>query len=99
MQEWYQAADPQFQKKQRLKAKELRRSQWWKAQLAKGVCHFCQQSFPAIDLTMDHLIPISRGGETKKSNVVTACKECNTQKKSKTPVELILETWDAENNS
>ena len=32
-------------------------------------------------MTMDHIVPIIRGGKSTKGNVVPACKECNTKKK------------------
>jgi len=40
-------------------------------------------------LTMDHIVPIIRGGKTAKNNVVTVCKECNNNKKYLLPME-----WD-----
>ncbi|PIP38587.1 MAG: HNH endonuclease [Desulfobacterales bacterium CG23_combo_of_CG06-09_8_20_14_all_51_8] len=64
------------------KARELRASQWWKRKCAKGVCHYCQGKFPAKELTMDHIVPLSRGGKSTKNNVVPCCKVCNTKKKS-----------------
>lgn len=36
---------------------------------------------------MDHVVPLSRGGRTVKSNVVPCCKECNNQKKYMLPLE------------
>ncbi len=71
----------------RRKARELRNSQWWKRRCAKGVCHYCGHPAPPKELTMDHLVPISRGGRTTKGNVVTACKECNNAKKQLLPIE------------
>jgi 5-methylcytosine-specific restriction endonuclease McrA len=38
-------------------------------------------------LTMDHLVPLSRGGKSKKGNLVPACKECNSKKKYLLPIE------------
>ncbi len=72
---------------QRRKARELRNSQWWKRKCAKGVCHYCGRSAPPRSLTMDHIVPMSRGGQTTKGNVVPACKECNTKKKHLLPME------------
>ncbi len=72
---------------ERHKARELRQSQWWKRQLAKGCCYYCRKSFPPSALTMDHIVPLIRGGKTKKGNVVTACKECNNKKKYLLPLE------------
>lgn len=74
-------------KQERSKARELRASQWWKRRLAKGVCHYCGRSFPPRDLTMDHIVPVSRGGRTTKGNVAPCCKECNTAKKQLLPME------------
>ncbi len=75
------------QRREKLKARELRSSPWWKNQLARGVCHHCGLKFHPNDLTMDHLTPIARGGTTRKSNVVPSCKPCNTQKGHKTAVD------------
>jgi 5-methylcytosine-specific restriction enzyme A len=80
--DWYIAQDPQFLKIERNKARELRQSQWWKNQLAKGVCYYCGERFHPRELTMDHRVPIARGGKSTKSNVVPSCKACNTEKQS-----------------
>lgn len=73
------------------KARELRRSAWWKRKRAPGICHYCRRWFPPVELTMDHLIPLVRGGKSTKGNLVPACKECNTKKKYALPWE-----WDSE---
>lgn len=74
-------------KKERHKARRLRDSQWWKRRLAKGGCYYCGRSTPPKQLTMDHIVPIARGGRSTKSNVVPACKECNYKKKQLLPME------------
>ena len=74
-------------KRELRKARELRSSQWWKRRCAKGVCHYCHRAVPPKELTMDHIVPISRGGRSTKGNVVTACKECNNAKKQLMPIE------------
>ena len=74
-------------KRERNKARELRESQWWKRRLAKGACHYCGRMFPARELTMDHIVPVSRGGRTTKGNVAPCCKECNNAKKQLLPME------------
>lgn len=74
-------------KRERQIARELRSSQWWKRRLAKGVCYYCGQKTPPKELTMDHIVPISRGGKSSKGNVVTACKTCNNAKKQLLPME------------
>ncbi len=74
-------------KRERRKARELRNSQWWKRRCAKGVCFYCKRPTLPKELTMDHIVPIARGGRSKKNNVVTACKECNNKKKQLLPME------------
>jgi 5-methylcytosine-specific restriction enzyme A len=76
--------------RERAKARELRDSQWWKGQLAIGRCHYCKGKFKPAELTMDHIVPVVRGGRSVKGNVVTSCKDCNNKKKYLTPVEMIL---------
>ena len=74
-------------KRERAKARELRESQWWKRRLAKGVCHYCGRHVAPKELTMDHVVPMSRGGKTTRGNVVACCKACNTAKKQLLPME------------
>ena len=74
-------------KHERRKARELRESQWWKRRLAKGNCHYCGRATPPKDLTMDHIVPISRGGKSTRGNVVPCCKTCNNTKKQLLPME------------
>ena len=50
-------------------------------------CQYCGKEFPPVSLTLDHVVPISRGGKTQWDNIVTACKACNTRKGSKKPSE------------
>ena len=68
-------------KRERAKARELRRSPWWLRRRSSGVCHHCGAQVGAQALTMDHLVPIIRGGRSVKGNVVPACKPCNDAKK------------------
>nr|WP_320190954.1 HNH endonuclease [uncultured Desulfobacter sp.] len=76
-------------KKERAKARQLRGSQWWKRKRSSGICHYCEERFPPKELTMDHVIPLSRGGRSEKFNLVPCCKDCNTQKQRMLPAE-----WD-----
>jgi len=77
---------------ERAKARELRASQWWKNQIAPGKCHYCGRTFPPSELTMDHVIPVSRGGRSDRHNVVPCCKECNSRKKASLAVDDILDS-------
>lgn len=74
--------DPDDIERERRKAKELKRSTWWKNRVGNGTCHYCGQRFPPKDLTMDHLIPLVRGGKTTHANCVPACMECNRNKEN-----------------
>jgi 5-methylcytosine-specific restriction endonuclease McrA len=73
--------------KQKTRARELRRTRWWRNKCAKGVCHYCGEKVGASDLTMDHVVPLVRGGKSVKGNLVAACKECNSKKKYLLPME------------
>ena len=77
-------------KKQKETARKLRKTSWWKNKLNLGLCHYCGKTFTPTELTMDHIVPLSRGGKSTKSNVAVACKDCNNQKKYFTPAETIL---------
>jgi 5-methylcytosine-specific restriction endonuclease McrA len=74
-------------KRERHKARELRESQWWKRRVAKGQCYYCKCETPPRELTMDHIVPIARGGKSTRGNVVPCCKSCNTAKKQLLPME------------
>jgi len=74
-------------KRERARARELRDSQWWKRRRASGVCHYCGKEVGVRALTMDHVVPIIRGGHSTHGNVVPACKPCNDAKKHSLPLE------------
>ncbi|MBN8530263.1 MAG: HNH endonuclease [Alphaproteobacteria bacterium] len=48
-------------------------------------CQYCGDSFEYRTLTLDHVLPKSKGGKTTWENVVTACRSCNIQKGDKIP--------------
>ncbi len=50
-------------------------------------CQYCANYFPTDKLTMDHVLPKSRGGKNTWENLVTACMKCNQKKGSRTPKE------------
>ena len=88
-------ADPEHIKRERAKAKELRGSQWWRQQIGNGVCYHCGQRFSKELLTMDHLVPVARGGKSTKGNCVVSCKDCNNKKGHKLGVEMTIEEMRA----
>lgn len=82
--------DPARIKKEREKARKLKKSQWWLNLLQKGECHYCGLKFKASQLTMDHVVPLARGGTSTPGNLVPSCKNCNSQKSLDTPVEQLF---------
>lgn len=80
-------ADEEHLRRERAAARELRASQWWKRRRATGICHYCGKKFPPQALTMDHVVPLVRGGRSTKGNVAPACKSCNTSKRYRLPWE------------
>ena len=50
-------------------------------------CQYCGVALPAEDLTVEHVLPRSRGGPTSWENCVAACATCNTRKADRTPRE------------
>ncbi|OGL10556.1 MAG: HNH endonuclease [Candidatus Rokubacteria bacterium RIFCSPLOWO2_12_FULL_71_22] len=87
MSDYYAPVDPDVLRRERAKARELRASQWWKRRTADGVCHYCRRRVGRGNLTMDHVVPLGRGGRSRRGNVVPACKSCNTKKHSLVPIE------------
>lgn len=92
----FQAASAEHQKREKAKARELRQSQWWRQQVGQGICYHCKERFNPQELTMDHLIPVARGGKSNKKNCVPSCKDCNTKKGYKLSVEITMERMDEE---
>jgi 5-methylcytosine-specific restriction endonuclease McrA len=50
-------------------------------------CQYCEDVFSPEKLTLDHVIPKSRGGKNTWKNLVAACKKCNQRKGNRTPAE------------
>lgn len=53
-------------------------------------CQYCGNRFMTEELTLDHVLPRSRGGRTTWENVVACCVDCNRDKADKTPAEAGL---------
>ncbi len=56
-----------------------------------NTCQFCGGAFPASELTLDHVVPRSRGGRSSWENLVACCYQCNNNKGDRTPEEAGLE--------
>src|ERR1044072_7796681 len=50
-------------------------------------CQYCHRTLPSVELTLDHVIPRSRAGETAWENLVACCHPCNNRKGNRTPDE------------
>jgi hypothetical protein len=50
-------------------------------------CQYCGRRFPTSELSLDHIIPRSQGGEVSWRNLVCACVKCNVKKGGRTPAE------------
>ena len=56
----------------------------------QGICHYCRRAVGIRALTLDHVVPLIRGGRSVRGNMVASCKDCNSKKQSLLPWE-----WDA----
>ena len=50
-------------------------------------CQYCGDKKGVAELTLDHILPRSRGGDNSPVNIVTACIKCNNRKSNRTPEE------------
>lgn len=50
-------------------------------------CQYCGKKFATTDLTLDHIVPRSQGGQSTWENIVCACLNCNIRKGGRTPRE------------
>ncbi len=50
-----------------------------------STCQFCGRQLPPSELTLDHVVPRSRGGKSSWENLVACCHRCNNRKGSRTP--------------
>ena len=50
-------------------------------------CQYCGTVFASARLTLDHILPRSRGGQSTWENLVAACSPCNRRKANRTPEE------------
>ena len=56
-----------------------------------GKCQYCANNFALSELTLDHVVPRSRGGKNTWTNLVACCKKCNQAKRDRTPEEAGME--------
>jgi len=53
-------------------------------------CGFCSEQFAESELTIDHIVPASRGGKLSFMNGISACSFCNSRKRDRTPEEASM---------
>lgn len=83
----FDGVDEAEMRRQRAIARDLRKTRWWQQKTASGVCYYCNKKVAYKNITMDHVVPLTRGGKSTKDNLVPSCKECNNAKKSMLPME------------
>lgn len=60
----------------------------------KGVCQYCGK-LPGGRVAVDHMVPLSRGGDSSVGNLCVACPKCNGSKGDLTPIEFITKSDDS----
>ena len=56
------------------------RKRWAILKRDKFTCQYCGSKAPEVKLHVDHKIPVSKGGNSKDDNLITACERCNQGK-------------------
>lgn len=91
MNDWVEIVrDERHIKRERVKAREMRKTPYFQDLFRQGVCYYCKEKFPEDELTLDHIVPVVRGGKSTRGNLVVCCKSCNQEKRYYTPAEQIL---------
>ena len=73
--------------KRRITMAPTRKNIYWRD---KYICQYCAEPFKYKQLSLDHVIPKSRGGDRGWLNLVTCCHRCNQKKGNKTPSEASM---------
>jgi CRISPR/Cas system Type II protein with McrA/HNH and RuvC-like nuclease domain len=100
MNDWVEIVrDERHIKKERAKARQMRKTPYFQELFRQGICYYCKEKFPEEELTLDHIVPVVRGGKSTKGNMVVCCKSCNQEKRYYTPAEQILNQDNEVNQS
>jgi len=62
-------------------------------------CHYCGKQLTRFNATLDHIQPVSEGGDNSLDNLTTACLHCNSQRGSRPVMEIIMEKTPNKANS
>ena len=61
MDDWVEISrDERHIRRERAKARELRKTPYYRNLFRKGICHYCGKKFPPEELTLDHIVPVAR---------------------------------------
>ena len=77
-----------YVQKRRITMSPTRKNIYWRD---KYTCQYCAGQFKHKDLSLDHVIPKSRGGDRGWLNLVACCHCCNQKKGNKTPLEASMQ--------
>jgi len=53
-------------------------------------CHYCSKQLTRFSATLDHIQPVSKGGDNSFENLVTACLHCNSERGNKPIMDFII---------
>lgn len=59
---------------------------WQKSECSEQLCYWCGVDLATVETHVEHLMPISLGGEAKSYNEAPACKDCNLSKSDTHPL-------------
>ena len=54
------------------------------------ICHYCGKQLTRFSATLDHIQPVSKGGDNSYDNLITACLHCNSQRTNKDVMNAII---------
>ena len=54
-------------------------------------CHYCNKQLTRFSATLDHIQPVSKGGDNSFENLTTSCLHCNSQRGNRPVMDIILE--------
>jgi len=57
----------------------------------ENTCQYCETQLNESNQTLDHVLPVSRGGKHEWTNLVACCRKCNAKKANRTPDEANMQ--------
>ncbi len=79
-----------------MNANEKQRKRLWEE--ATGHCIYCGRPVQLEKMAVDHIVPLSKGGENSFANKVCSCAACNAKKADQDPYDFILDMPDSQYN-